>query len=380
MPEKQRVRAIITGVVIAMMVGLFSVDYTVQRGDTLRGIAQEHGISLGKLLEANTIPNPNLIYPGQVITIPGKDVVHVVVRGDTLSRIAKEYGASVSEISAANSLSDPNLIRVGQRLVISGASARPSTPAATGSPAPSLSTSERSGRYHVVKGGESLNSIAAKYPGVSADQIATANGILDGRIYAGTRLFLDGPGFVATGAAGESTYTVKRGDRLADIARRHGVSLSSLVKTNRISNPNLIRVGQNLTVPAGKTWQCPVPGATFFNDWGFPRSGGTRYHEGNDLFTHHGAPVYAPVPGKVTHTEGSIGGRQFILEGKDGVRYIGTHMSDYGSSGQVSGGQIVGYIGTSGNAKGTRPHLHFGMYEPNGMVVNPYPSLVVNDC
>lgn len=379
MPENKRVRAIITGVVIAAMVALFSLDYTVQRGETLKKIADDHGVSLSDLLEVNTIPNPNLIYPGQVITIPGKDIVHVVVRGDTLAKLARHYGSSVNDIASANSLSNPNLIRVGQQLVISGGSGGTPAPQPVDSSGEPVS-STRSGRHHIVKKGETLSSIAAQYKGVTADQIATANGIIDGRIYSGTRLFLDGPGFVAQPVAGNTSYTVQRGDRLADIARAYGVSLSALVNLNGISNPNLIRSGQSLSIPAGAKWQCPVPGATFFNDWGFPRGGGARYHEGNDLFTVNGAPVYAPVPGKVTHTEGSIGGKQFILEGKDGVRYIGTHMSDYGSSGEVAGGQIVGYIGTTGNARGTRPHLHFGISDPNGLVVNPYPSLIANGC
>jgi len=378
MPEKQRVRAVITGVVIAMMVGLFSVDYTVKRGDTLKKIADEHGVSLSELLEANTIPNPNLIHPGQMIVIPGKDLVHVVVRGDTLSKLAARYGSSVSALAQANALSNPNLIRLGQQLVISGAAAGSSpAPAAEPEAAP---TAGRSGRSHIVKKGESLNSIAAQYSGVTADQIAAANGIVDGMIYTGTRLFLDGPAFVATGTNEESTYVVKGGDRLADIARAHGVSLSELVSRNGISNPNLIRAGQSLAIPSGKRWHCPVPDASFFNDWGFPRGGGSRYHEGNDLFLDHGAPVFAPTTGSVEHVEGSIGGKQFILQGKDGVRYIGTHMSNYGSSGEVSGGQIVGYVGTSGNAQGTKPHLHFGMAIEGGLVVNPYPSLIANGC
>ncbi|MGH8945262.1 MAG: LysM peptidoglycan-binding domain-containing protein [Acidimicrobiia bacterium] len=379
MPEKLRARAIITGVVIAMMVGLFSVDYTVERGDTLKGIADDHGVTLSDLLAANTIPNPDLIYPGQKILIPGKDLVHVVVRGETLSRIAARYNSSTSTLAQANSISNPNLIRVGQRLSIPGASGEGSpTTGASGSEEDS--SSDRSGRHHIVKKGETLSSIAAQYEGVTADQIAVANGIIDGTIYTGTRLFLDGPGYVAQPVEGETVYTVRRGDRLADIARAHGVSLSTLVSKNGISNPNLIRVGQQLSVPTGARWQCPVPGASFFNDWGFPRGGGARYHEGNDLFTSHGAPVYAPVSGNVSQIEGTIGGKQFILEGNDGVRYIGSHMSDYGSSGQVGTGQIIGYIGTTGNARGTSPHLHFGMSDPNGVVVNAYPSLIANDC
>ena len=60
--------------------------------------------------------------------------------------------------------------------------------------------------------------------------------------------------------------------------------------------------------------------------------------------------------------------------------YIGSHMSDFGKSGQVNAGDIIGYVGTSGNAQGTSPHLHFGMYPNGGDAVNPYPSLIANGC
>jgi len=245
------------------------------------------------------------------------------------------------------------------------------------SPAPSSSL--RSGKFHIVERGQSLPSIAAKYKGVSSQDIATANGILSSVIYAGTRLFLDGPGFTADGTAGEISYTVQRGDRLGDIAHEFGVSLSVLASANDISNPNLIRAGQTLAVPSGTAWICPVEGASYFNDWGFPRGGGTRYHEGNDLFVAKGTPIRAPVSGTVEFVTGSIGGNQFRLYGDDGVKYIGSHMSEFGKDGNVRAGDVIGYVGNTGNAAGTRPHLHFGVYY-KGVVVNPYPTLVAHGC
>lgn len=387
MPKFRRVRALAVGASLALLVGVFSVDYTVERGDTLGGIARDHDVSLGDLVEANDISNPNLIYPGQVLVIPGEDtepdITHVVTRGETLARIASRYGAPISLLVEANAIKNPNLIRIGQNILIPGdSSATLPDQGSSGSSDNSSSSSgtTRSGKFHVVKGGESLDSIAAQYSGVSAKQIADANGIVNKTIYRGTRLFLDGPSYTAEGTEGEITYTIQRGDRLGDIAAAHGTSTTKLVRLNNISNPNLIRSGDTLMIPAGTTWVCPIENASFFNDWGFPRGGGTRYHEGNDLFTTHGSPVYAPVAGTVEFKTGSIGGKQLNLHGDDGVEYLGSHLSEFGKSGRVNPGDVIGYVGNTGNAVGTRPHLHFGMYLPGGLVINPYPTLLAHGC
>lgn len=389
MPIHRPVRALAVGAVLALLIGVFSVDYTVERGDTLGRIARDHNVSLGELIEANDIANPNVIYPGQVLVIPGEDTepgtTYVVQRGDTLARIAASYGASISLLVEANGIRNPNLIRIGQNILIPGDGsaddADSKSPGGGSSGGGSSSpTASRSGRYHIVKAGESLATIAAQYSGVTADQIATANGIVNGTLYRGTRLFLDGPGYTASGTEGQTTYRIRRGDRLGDIAAAHGISLSTLVRVNNIPNPNLIRSGDALTIPSGTQWVCPIRDASFFNDWGFPRGGGIRFHEGNDLFSVHGAPVYAPVSGTVEFTTGSIGGKQFNLQGDDGVSYLGSHMSEFGKSGRVNAGDVVGYVGSSGNAVGTRPHLHFGMFLSGGVVVNPYPTLIARGC
>lgn len=381
MPENRRARAIAVGLALILLVGLFSLDYTVERGDTLGRIANELGVSVTDLVEANDIDNPNLIYPGQVLIIPGEeepDIVHVVVRGETLARIASKYGATISQLLEANEIPNPNLIRIGQKITVPGSGST----SGSGSSSSSSSTDPtvRTGRYHIVARGEKLADVAYQYSGVSADQIAAANGIVNGVIYTGTRLFLDGPSFVAEGSNGEMAYRVVRGDRLGDIAAAHDVSVKTLVDLNAISNPNLIRAGQVLTIPTGQQWTCPVDGASFFNDWGFPRGGGVRWHEGNDLFADHGSPVYAPVGGEVEQKIGSIGGNQVNLHGTDGVLYVNSHLSAFGESGTVRAGDIIGYVGTTGSARGTRPHVHFEMYRAGGVVVNPYPSLIANGC
>lgn len=375
MPKSRRVRALVVGLTLTLLVVAFSVDYTVEKGDTLGRIARDHGVSLSELVEANNISNANLIHPGQVLVIPGeKDEpaqIHIVSSGETLNKIAAKYGVSAASITKINSLANPDLIRPGQELVIG--------PTTGGSGGGALgSGTSRSGAYHIVERGESVVSIAAQYEGVSAKGIISANGIVNGTIYSGTRLFLDGPGFVASGTEGSSSYTVKKGDRLVDIAARYGTSVSKLASVNEISNVNLIWSGQVLDIPGGSEWVCPVGGGRFFNDWGFPR--GSRYHEGNDIFGDFLTPVRAPVSGSVIFKVGSIGGNQFNLSGADGVLYIGSHMESVeGKSRNVQAGDVIGYLGTSGNAVGSRPHLHFGMHW-NHMWVNPYPSLLANGC
>ena len=98
------------------------------------------------------------------------------------------------------------------------------------------------------------------------------------------------------------------------------------------------------------------------------------------MFSDRGTPVRAPMAGRLEFKTGSIGGYQFNLHGDDGIEYLGSHMAGFaGSSRRVAAGEIVGYVGTSGNAAGTRPHIHFGMYL-NEVAVNPYPTLIQNGC
>ena len=127
-------------------------------------------------------------------------------------------------------------------------------------------------------------------------------------------------------------------------------------------------------VIASGDWVCPVQGPrSFSNDWGQPRSGGRR-HQGNDILSPRGTPVVASVSGTVRHHNSSLGGLSYYLKGDDGITYFGTHLSAYAASGRVAAGTVVGYVGDTGNARGT-PHLHFEMHPGGGAAVNPYPTL-----
>src|SRR5690606_9496401 len=121
-------------------------------------------------------------------------------------------------------------------------------------------------------------------------------------------------------------------------------------------------------------------------DWHFPRSHGRR-HLGTDVFAPTGSAIRALAPGVVTkvdptdHFDGDsdLGGITISWETAVG-RFYAAHLLrlppglEVGD--QVRAGQVVGYVGTSGNARGTPPHLHLGWYV-DGVEVNPWPTLAV---
>ncbi len=122
---------------------------------------------------------------------------------------------------------------------------------------------------------------------------------------------------------------------------------------------------------------CPVPGASFINDWGFPRSGGRR-HQGTDVFAARGTPTVAVGNGTVSLKSSSLGGITLYLRTSQAMYYY-AHLDSYAagiSNGTaVKTGQVVGYVGNTGNAIGTSPHLHFQIHPGGGGPVNPYPTL-----
>jgi LysM repeat protein len=121
-PQIPDFNLIFPGQVIHIPVGPFPPpgSYVVQPGDTLTAIAELFSVTLAALEAANPqITNPDLIFPGQVIHIPGGVQTYVVQPGDTLSGIAKKFGEPLGEIEKANpQIPDFNLIFPGQVIVI----------------------------------------------------------------------------------------------------------------------------------------------------------------------------------------------------------------------------------------------------------------------
>ena len=125
---------------------------------------------------------------------------------------------------------------------------------------------------------------------------------------------------------------------------------------------------------------CPMAGSSSYADgWGNPRSGGRR-HQGVDMMASTGTPLVAVVSGSVTFKHNSLGGNSVWLKGSNGDSYYYAHLSAYeGSSRDVGQGEVIGYVGDTGNARGA-PHLHFEVHPGGGAAVNPYPYVVAAGC
>ncbi|MGD9702418.1 MAG: peptidoglycan DD-metalloendopeptidase family protein [Acidimicrobiia bacterium] len=120
---------------------------------------------------------------------------------------------------------------------------------------------------------------------------------------------------------------------------------------------------------------CPVAGPTAFGDtWGAARSGG-RSHQGVDMMGTRGTPIVAVVGGSVQFRQNSLGGNAAWVSGDNGNKYYYAHLDAFeGDSRGVAQGEVIGYLGDTGNARGT-PHLHFEVHPGGGAAVNPTPTV-----
>lgn len=115
-------------------------------------------------------------------------------------------------------------------------------------------------------------------------------------------------------------------------------------------------------------------GAGYTSDFGAPRSGHT--HQGNDLFGPVGRPLLAVDAGEVRFGTDPLGGNIANLRTSDGTRYYYAHLDRFEGSGRfVVPGEVIGYLGKTGNAATTEPHLHFEVHPQGGAAVDPFPLL-----
>jgi peptidoglycan hydrolase CwlO-like protein len=124
----------------------------------------------------------------------------------------------------------------------------------------------------------------------------------------------------------------------------------------------------------GVFFVCPVSGfAVYSDDFGAPRyAGGFHPHAGNDIFAKRGTPIVAPFPGNAVMASNGLGGLSVKVFGAAGYVY-NAHLDGFGKLGSVGTGEVVGYVGDSGDARGGATHDHFE-WHPNVIPSNPHRS------
>ncbi len=209
---------------------------------------------------------------------------HSISRGETLGHIARRYGVSVAELQGANGNLDPRRLQIGQRLIVPIAGRTPAAAPATrvasaagesgageadengadgvGGRATNESGRSASGEAanatalengeaptaepsngalrHTVRSGENLWTIARRH-GVSVEDLRRWNGLSE-------RAVLQ-PGQELAVGSGAALYVVRSGDTWGGIARRHGVSQAELARVNGRTTRDIIRVGERLRIP-----------------------------------------------------------------------------------------------------------------------------------
>ncbi|MEB3320408.1 MAG: LysM peptidoglycan-binding domain-containing protein [Cyanobium sp.] len=269
----------------------------VRSGETLSEIADRHGVSLTRLMQANGISDPDLVQVGQRITIPGSGApraaqvssraggsgsTYTIRDGETLSEIADRNGISLSRLMQANGIANPDLVQVGQRLTIPGRGGSSGSPRAAAAGRPSTPTAP-----YTVKSGETLSEIAARFD-TSAERLIQINAIRDpDLVMSGTRLQVPvvperrssaAAPAKATGSTQAAVnrqareHTVEPGESLSLIAERYGTSVERLAALNQLEDPALLQVGTRLKLRGTPPAARPVSSSTA----AVARSGGTK--------------------------------------------------------------------------------------------------------
>jgi len=230
--------------------------YRVATGDTVSAIASRYGLSTASVLALNGLGWKSLIFPGQVLKLPGTapaataPVVdttnkYTIVKGDTISGIAARFGIATSKVLSANGLSWSSIIYPGQRIVIpqetSGSSApadepsidveevvstTPTEPDSSSESETATETPTATQYFHTVVSGDTISKIAASY-GLGTQTVLTANGLSwSSIIYPGQKILI--PGKTTTSTAGTAITSLtsemeSNAQIIIDVGRSLGV-------------------------------------------------------------------------------------------------------------------------------------------------------------
>ncbi len=211
--------------------------YVVKSGDSLWSIAQKYNMTVNELKTLNGLTSNNLQI-GQVLNVgttsnntPNTSNTYTVKFGDSLWSIAQKYNTTVNELKSLNNLTGNNLT-IGQVLKV-----------------PTGTTSNEANTY-TVKSGDSLWSIANKY-GTTVANLKSLNNLTNDNLQVGQVLRVPSSeaGNNTGGTGSGTTYTVKSGDSLWNIANKYGTSVNAIKSLNGLTS-DALSIGQVLLIPA----------------------------------------------------------------------------------------------------------------------------------
>lgn len=377
--------------------------YNVQAGDTLILIALRYNLSPIEIALANKLSNPNLIFPGQKLILPGiepptplteapapeEGKIHVVQPGESLSSIAGLYGVSVSHILLLNDLSNPDLIEIGQTLQIP--TEPPPTPGPLTPPFEAISLSEPTiiqGRTLVVR--VTLSEPAAlsgSFEGYPIFFYGNNDGQFWGIIAIHALIRPDIYPIIITATLPDGRE-VTRFENVTVIEGPYGTENIQLDSTRgQLLDADLIEVEREKLlsvwsqVSLRPKWEGPFWYPVAADNLRITSNFGTRrqyndseelsFHGGTDFGGGIGTPIYAPAAGTVALAERlTVRGNAVLIDHGMGLYSGYWHQSQIVvTEGQeVQQGDLIGYIGDTGLVTG--PHLHWEM-RLNGIAVEP---------
>ena len=256
-------------------------EYEVKKGQDLYTIAKMHDTTWQILAQLNksTIKDPDKIVPGQIIKVPPKgssltgktnerpdsltsQTNHKVKKGETLSGISQRSGVSVEQLQLMNRITNPTTLQAGQTIKLrSDGSAQTHTtpkPSPTARPTPKQSSNPSSsdedegffsGLLESIEDGLGALGDKAK-EGLEGINDAMSGGKNDKPTGGATAAGTDSN---SNASSTLSIYTIKSGDTLSGIAKKHGVNMNDLARINSLKLTDTIHPGDKLKIPSNGT-------------------------------------------------------------------------------------------------------------------------------
>jgi LysM repeat protein len=220
------------------------IDYQVAAGDGLIALAKRFDMSTADLAKLNNLAPTADLYVGQTLKVPAgaapNPETYQVKRGDTLTGVAAQFGLSVSELTGYNDLSANANLRVAQTLKLTGSSSDSSAATARTKTAPASADLKNPSTYQ-VRSGDSLIQLARRF-NLSTEALAEANG-LSSRDQLQIGQTLKVPSLT-------QSYKVRSGDSLIALSKQYDISVQELAELNKLSSTAMLQIGQTLQVPA----------------------------------------------------------------------------------------------------------------------------------